>query len=186
MGRGASPVGVEVVAEGGAVAGLQEVTLQRPSWPSRMSPPPSIRQPAGLPGAAPPASASPPPPRLLPPPPPSPSHSTDWKTRSQLGASTAAASRFGAPLTSRRPPLPRSGRRCSSKNRCFVSFPLVETMMKIDDYGNPIKRTRLAITVSNFDIIGPEFWGKHENILREGKGPSPTPLLYLYCAQCHP
>ena len=44
----------------------------------------------------------------------------------------------------------------------------VETTLKIDDYGNLIKRTRLAITVSIFDIIGHEFRGKHQNILREG------------------
>ena len=44
----------------------------------------------------------------------------------------------------------------------------VETTLKIDDYGNLIKRTRLAITVSIFDNIGPEFWEKRQNILREG------------------
>ncbi|CAM0880632.1 unnamed protein product [Alopecurus aequalis] len=45
----------------------------------------------------------------------------------------------------------------------------VETKVKTDDYGNPIIRTRLAITVSNFDIIGAEFWEKHQYILREEK-----------------
>ncbi|XP_044975582.1 tRNA(His) guanylyltransferase 2-like isoform X2 [Hordeum vulgare subsp. vulgare] len=45
----------------------------------------------------------------------------------------------------------------------------VETKVKTDDYGNPIKRIRLAITVSNLDIIGPEFWEKHQYILREEK-----------------
>ncbi|EMS53842.1 hypothetical protein TRIUR3_09133 [Triticum urartu] len=43
----------------------------------------------------------------------------------------------------------------------------VETKVKTDDYGNPIKRIRLAITVSNLDIIGPEFWEKHQYILQE-------------------
>jgi len=45
----------------------------------------------------------------------------------------------------------------------------VETKVKTDDYGNPIKRIRLAITVSNLDIIGLEFWEKHQYILREEK-----------------
>ena len=60
----------------------------------------------------------------------------------------------------------------------------VETTLKIDDYGNLIKRTRLAITVSIFDIIGHEFRGKHQNILREvcmvGLGFLPALLRRLY------
>ncbi|KAF7070629.1 hypothetical protein CFC21_076124 [Triticum aestivum] len=39
--------------------------------------------------------------------------------------------------------------------------------VKTDDCGNPIKRTREAITVSNFDLIGPEFWENHQYILGE-------------------
>ncbi|KQK05204.1 tRNA(His) guanylyltransferase 1 isoform X1 [Brachypodium distachyon] len=45
----------------------------------------------------------------------------------------------------------------------------VETKLKTDNYGNPIKRTRMAITVSNVDIIGPDFWERHQYILREEK-----------------
>uniref|UniRef100_A0A0D9WJ28 tRNA(His) guanylyltransferase n=1 Tax=Leersia perrieri TaxID=77586 RepID=A0A0D9WJ28_9ORYZ len=45
----------------------------------------------------------------------------------------------------------------------------VETKVKTDRSGNPIKRTRLVITVANVDIIGPEFWEKHQYILREEK-----------------
>jgi hypothetical protein len=41
--------------------------------------------------------------------------------------------------------------------------------VKTDDYGNPIKRTRQATIVSNFDIIGPEFWEKHQYILGKGQ-----------------
>lgn len=44
----------------------------------------------------------------------------------------------------------------------------VEIMVKTDDYGNPIKRTRLVVTVANVDIIGPKFWEDHQYILREG------------------
>nr|AAS75231.1 putative tRNAHis guanylyltransferase [Oryza sativa Japonica Group] len=43
----------------------------------------------------------------------------------------------------------------------------VETMVKTDRCGNPIKRTRLVITNANVDIIGPEFWENHPYILRE-------------------
>uniref|UniRef100_A0A8R7UC36 tRNA(His) guanylyltransferase n=2 Tax=Triticum urartu TaxID=4572 RepID=A0A8R7UC36_TRIUA len=39
--------------------------------------------------------------------------------------------------------------------------------VKTDDCGNPIKRTREAITVSSFDLIGPEFWENHQYILGE-------------------
>jgi tRNA(His) guanylyltransferase len=45
----------------------------------------------------------------------------------------------------------------------------VETMVKTDRCGNPIKRTRLVITNANVDIIGPEFWENHPYILREEK-----------------
>uniref|UniRef100_A0A0E0L513 tRNA(His) guanylyltransferase n=1 Tax=Oryza punctata TaxID=4537 RepID=A0A0E0L513_ORYPU len=45
----------------------------------------------------------------------------------------------------------------------------VETMVKTDRCGNPIKRTRLVITNANVDIIGPEFWENHQYILREEK-----------------
>ncbi|CAL5095988.1 unnamed protein product [Urochloa decumbens] len=45
----------------------------------------------------------------------------------------------------------------------------VETTVKIDDYKNPIKRPRLKVTVAHVDIIGPEFWENHQDILREGK-----------------
>ncbi|WVZ99391.1 hypothetical protein U9M48_044707 [Paspalum notatum var. saurae] len=45
----------------------------------------------------------------------------------------------------------------------------VETTVKTDDYGNPIKRPRLKVTVAHIDIIGPEFWENHQHILREGK-----------------
>jgi tRNA(His) guanylyltransferase len=45
----------------------------------------------------------------------------------------------------------------------------VETMVKTDRCGNPIKRTRLVITNANVDIIGPEFWENHPYILREGE-----------------
>ena len=40
--------------------------------------------------------------------------------------------------------------------------------MKIDDYGTPIKRLRLKVTVAHVDIIGPEFWENRQHILREG------------------
>jgi len=43
----------------------------------------------------------------------------------------------------------------------------VETTVKIDDYGTPIKRSRLKVTVAHVDIIGPEFWENHQYILRE-------------------
>lgn len=45
----------------------------------------------------------------------------------------------------------------------------VETIVKIDDYGDPIKRTRLILTVGHVDIIGSKFWQNHQHILREGK-----------------
>ncbi|XP_066366496.1 uncharacterized protein [Miscanthus floridulus] len=45
----------------------------------------------------------------------------------------------------------------------------VETTVKIDDFGDPIKRPRLKVTVAHVDIIGPEFWENHQHILREGK-----------------
>ena len=40
--------------------------------------------------------------------------------------------------------------------------------MKIDDYGTPIKRPPLKVTVAHVDIIGPEFWENHQHILQEG------------------
>ncbi|XP_062180255.1 tRNA(His) guanylyltransferase 1-like isoform X2 [Phragmites australis] len=45
----------------------------------------------------------------------------------------------------------------------------VETKVKTDDYGNPIKRTQLKVTVAHVDIIGSDFWENHQHILREGK-----------------
>ncbi|CAN6332274.1 unnamed protein product [Urochloa humidicola] len=41
--------------------------------------------------------------------------------------------------------------------------------VNIDDDGNPLKRPRLKVTVAHVDIIGPDFWGNHQDILREGK-----------------
>ncbi|CAD6271450.1 unnamed protein product [Miscanthus lutarioriparius] len=52
---------------------------------------------------------------------------------------------------------------------CSVYREKVETTVKIDDYGEPIKRPRLQVTVAHVDIIGPEFWENHQHILREGK-----------------
>ncbi|GJN15056.1 hypothetical protein PR202_gb01943 [Eleusine coracana subsp. coracana] len=46
----------------------------------------------------------------------------------------------------------------------------VETVVKLDDYGDPIlKRIRLVLTVAYVDIIRSEFWQNHQHILREGK-----------------
>ncbi|KAL5662584.1 hypothetical protein ACJX0J_029709, partial [Zea mays] len=45
----------------------------------------------------------------------------------------------------------------------------VETTVKIDDYGEPIKRPRLKVTVAHVDTIGTAFWENHPHILREGK-----------------
>ncbi|CAD6214767.1 unnamed protein product [Miscanthus lutarioriparius] len=52
---------------------------------------------------------------------------------------------------------------------CSVYREKVETAVKIDDYGEPIKRPRLQVTAAHVDIIGPEFWENHQHILREGK-----------------
>jgi tRNA(His) guanylyltransferase len=40
--------------------------------------------------------------------------------------------------------------------------------VKIDDYGEPIKRPRLKVTVAHVDTIGTAFWENHPHILREG------------------
>uniref|UniRef100_A0A453JSS0 tRNA(His) guanylyltransferase n=1 Tax=Aegilops tauschii subsp. strangulata TaxID=200361 RepID=A0A453JSS0_AEGTS len=58
-------------------------------------------------------------------------------------------------------------RLCFGKDPLFIEISLSE--VKTDDCGNPIKRTREAITVSNFDLIGPEFWENHQYILGEEK-----------------
>uniref|UniRef100_A0A8R7QC13 tRNA(His) guanylyltransferase n=1 Tax=Triticum urartu TaxID=4572 RepID=A0A8R7QC13_TRIUA len=63
--------------------------------------------------------------------------------------------------------------------------------VKTDDCGNPIKRTREAITVSSFDLIGPEFWENHQYILGEGwlnhssfrSASSPTLINFGYIIQ---
>uniref|UniRef100_A0ACD5T838 Uncharacterized protein n=1 Tax=Avena sativa TaxID=4498 RepID=A0ACD5T838_AVESA len=45
----------------------------------------------------------------------------------------------------------------------------VETKVKSDDHGNPITRTQSVTTVANIDIIGPQFWETHQDILHEEK-----------------
>ena len=45
----------------------------------------------------------------------------------------------------------------------------VEETVKLDDSGNPVKRTRMKVTVGYFDIIGPKFWNEHPYILNELK-----------------
>uniref|UniRef100_A0A1D1Y4H8 Putative tRNA(His) guanylyltransferase n=1 Tax=Anthurium amnicola TaxID=1678845 RepID=A0A1D1Y4H8_9ARAE len=43
----------------------------------------------------------------------------------------------------------------------------VEEAVKLDNIGNPIKRSRKKVRVEHCDIIGEEFWNKHLDILVE-------------------
>ncbi|CAL9155056.1 unnamed protein product [Musa hybrid cultivar] len=43
----------------------------------------------------------------------------------------------------------------------------VEEVMKLDDTGNPVTRTRSKAVVEHMDVIGPKFWSKHSCILKE-------------------